>query len=48
VSDEDLAMAKNLLKMHVLTGLENKEDRLEEMARNYNLFGELTFHKYID
>lgn len=48
VSDEELALAKNLLKMHILTGMEGKEDRLEEMARNYMLFGDLKFHKYVE
>lgn len=28
--------------------MERQEDRLEEIARNYMTFGDLTFHKYCD
>ncbi len=28
--------------------MENTGDRLEEIARNYMTFGDLTFHKYCD
>ena len=28
--------------------MERQEDRLEEIARNYMTFGDLTFHQYCD
>jgi predicted Zn-dependent peptidase len=48
VGDEELARAKNKLKMQILTGLEKQEDRLEEIAKNFLTFGDLTFHQYCD
>ena len=48
VSDEDLAVVKNRLKMNILRNMENQEDRLEEIAKNYTTFGDLTFHRYVD
>lgn len=44
ISDEELARAKNILKMNILMAMERQEDRLEEIARNYMTFGDLTFH----
>lgn len=34
--------------MSILTNLEKQEDRLEEIAKNFLTFGDLTFHKYCD
>jgi predicted Zn-dependent peptidase len=48
ISDEELARAKNILKMNILISMERQEDRLEEIARNYMTFGDLTFHQYCD
>lgn len=48
VSDEELNRAKNMVKMNVLLSLEKTSDRLEEMAKNYLTYGELTFHQYAD
>jgi predicted Zn-dependent peptidase len=48
ISDEELARAKNRLKMNILLNLEKQEDRLEEIAKNFLTFGDLTFHKYAD
>ena len=38
IGDEELNRAKNILKMNILMALERKEDRLEELARNYMTF----------
>jgi|LauGreDrversion4_2_1035121.scaffolds.fasta_scaffold176107_2 predicted Zn-dependent peptidase len=48
IPDEELARAKNILKMNILMSMERQEDRLEEIARNYMTFGDLTFHQYCD
>lgn len=48
ISDEELNRNKNILKMQILTQLEKQEDRLEEIARNFQSWGDLTFHKYCD
>ena len=48
ISDEELNRAKNILKMNILMALERQEDRLEEIARNYMTYGDLTFHQYAD
>ena len=48
VSDEELQRAKTNLKFNVLTSVERQGDRLEEMARNFTTFGDLTFHKHCD
>ena len=48
ITDEELARAKNILKMNILMSMERQEDRLEEIARNYMTFGDLTFHQYCD
>jgi len=49
VSDEELQRAKNRLKMNILTEMESRGNRLEEIGRNYLAFGgDLTFHQYCD
>lgn len=48
ISDEELSRAKNILKMNILMAMERQEDRLEEIARNFQTFGDLTFHQYCD
>lgn len=49
ITDEELIRAKNRLKMNILTDLEHRGDRLEEIGRNYLAFGgELNFHQYCD
>lgn len=48
IPDEELHRAKNILKMNILMSMERQEDRLEEIARNYATFGDLTFHQYCD
>ena len=48
IPDQELARAKNILKMNVLLAMENQEERLEEIARNFQTFGNLTFHQYCD
>ena len=44
----ELNRAKNILKMNVLMAMERTEDRLEEIARNFMTFGDLTFHQYCE
>ena len=48
ISEVELNRAKNILKMQVLMAMERQDDRLEEIARNYMTYGNLTFHKYCD
>jgi processing peptidase subunit alpha len=49
ISDEELHRTKNRLKMNVLSEMEIRGDRLEEVGRNYLAFGgDLTFHQYAD
>lgn len=48
ISDEELNRAKNILKMNLLMAMERSEDRLEEIAKNYLTYGDLTFHQYCD
>lgn len=48
IPEQELARAKNILKMNVLLAMENQEERLEEIARNFQTFGNLTFHQYCD
>jgi len=48
IPDQELARAKNILKMNVLMAMERQEERLEEIARNFQTFGNLTFHQYCD
>ena len=48
VTDEELAKAKNKLKMNILLAIEKQDDRLEEIAKNFLTYGDLTFHKYSD
>ena len=44
LDDSALTRAKNTLKMNVLSGMEKSDDRLEEIARNFMTYGDLTFH----
>lgn len=48
IDEVELNRAKNILKMNVLMAMERSEDRLEEIARNYMTYGDLTFHKYCE
>lgn len=48
IDEVELNRAKNLLKMQILTHLENTGDRLQEIASNFMLFGDLTFHQYCE
>ena len=48
IDDAELNRAKNVLKMNVLMAMERSEDRLEEIARNFMTYGDLTFHQYCD
>lgn len=48
IHEVELNRAKNILKMNVLMALERQDERLEEMARNYMTFGNLTFHQYCE
>ena len=48
IADGELATAKNILKMNVMMALESQGDRLEEIARNFMTFGDLTFAQYCD
>jgi len=44
IDDVELNIAKNILKMNILMAMERSEDRLEEIARNFMTYGDLTFH----
>jgi len=44
IDDVELNRSKNVLKMNVLMAMERSEDRLEEIARNFLTYGDLTFH----
>ena len=46
INDQELARAKNILKMNVLMAMERQDERLEEVARNFMTFGDLTFAQY--
>ena len=48
IPDQELARAKNILKMNVLMALERQDERLEEIARNFMTFGDLTFAQYCE
>lgn len=48
IGDVELNRAKNILKMNVLMAMERADDRLEEIARNFQTFGDLNFHQYCD
>jgi predicted Zn-dependent peptidase len=48
IPSEELERAKNILKMNILMAMERKEDRLEEIARNYMTYRKLTFLDYCD
>ncbi|CDW73099.1 peptidase m16 inactive domain containing protein [Stylonychia lemnae] len=47
IQDIELLRAKNILKMNVLMAMERKEERLEEIARNYMTYDDLTFMQYL-
>jgi processing peptidase subunit beta len=48
IDEIELNRAKNILKMNVLMAMERTEDRLEEIAKNYMTYGDLTFHQYCE
>jgi len=48
ISEQELNRAKNCLKMNILMAMERQEERLEEIARNFMTFGNLTFHQYCE
>ena len=48
IPDVELARAKNILKMNVLMAMERQDERLEEIARNFMTFGDLTFSQYCE
>ena len=48
IDEVELNRAKNILKMQVLMAMERTDDRLEEIARNYMTYGDLTFHQYCE
>lgn len=48
IPDEELERAKNILKINILMALERKEDRVEEIARNYMTYGQMTFQNYCE
>ena len=48
IPDEELLRAKNILKMNILMNLERDDNRLEEVAKNYQVFGRLTMNEYLD
>lgn len=48
IPDQELARAKNILKMNVMMALERQDERLEEIARNFMTFGDLTFAQYCE
>ena len=47
INDEELNRAKNILKINILMAMERREERLEEVARNYMTFGRISFQDYI-
>lgn len=48
IDEVELNRAKNILKMNILMAMEKTDDRLEEIARNFMTFGDLTFHQYCE
>ena len=48
IDEVELNRAKNCAKMSILSAMESTETRLEEIARNFMTFGDLTFHQYCD
>ena len=48
IDEVELNRAKNILKMNVLMAMERTDDRLEEIARNFMTYGDLTFHQYCE
>ena len=47
INDEELNRAKNILKINILMAMERREERLEEVARNYMTFGRISFQDCI-
>jgi processing peptidase subunit alpha len=48
ISEEELNRTKNRLKVYINEMQQDQGVRLEEMAKTYNRFGDITFHKYGD
>ena len=48
IPEAELARAKNILKMNVIMAMERQDERLEEIARNFMTFGDLTFAQYCE
>lgn len=48
IDEVELNRAKNIMKMQLLTHMEKTGDRLQEIASNFMIFGDLTFHQYCD
>lgn len=48
LDEQELNRAKNCAKMSILQAMERTESRLEEIARNFMTFGDLTFHQYCE
>lgn len=46
ISETELKRAKNITKMNMMMAMERQDDRLEEMARNYQTYGTLNFQEY--
>lgn len=48
IGTEELNAAKAAAKMTIMNAMTCTESRLEEIARNFMTFGDLTFHQYFD
>jgi len=48
IDENELARAKNTLKMNYLLSMEGGADRLEEVARNYQTHGSLTLNQHTE
>merc|ERR1712146_513067 len=48
IDEVELNRDKNCAKMSILSAMESTESRLEEIARNFLAFGDLTFHQYCE
>jgi predicted Zn-dependent peptidase len=48
IDEVELNRAKNCAKMSILQAMERSDSRLEEIARNFMTFGDLTFHQYCE
>jgi processing peptidase subunit alpha len=47
IPELELLRAKNILKMNVLMAMERRDERLEEIARNFMTYDNLTFMQYL-